>query len=224
MRFIVKIFTHTFTLVQELKWSLNGVTIYARTSGKLQILLNSTTGENPAAGGNTREPGPVRSRPKIFDTNKSSASSAMRLQSNNILFGTWSFTVAVGAINRTISDEVRRGEENVTQDNNYSHLSNEQKEISKQLRTLLVFLCEEEAAASVRSAEDGDGLHARQALLGPKSLRNPTSLMNQLLATRVPSSDPRVNLRTWRETATDCQAETVEILSEQIRKTIHFDR
>ena len=29
---------------------------------------------------------------------------------------------------------------------------------------------------------------------------------------------------TWRETATDCQAETVEIVSEQIKKTIHFDR
>ena len=132
--------------------------------------------------------------------------------------------MAVGAINRTISDEVRRDEENVTQDNNYSHLSNEQKEILKQLRTLLVFLCEEEAAASVRSAEDGDGLHAWQALLGAKSLRNPTSLMNQLLAPRVPSSDPRVNLRTWRETATDCQAETVQIVSEQIKKNIHFDR
>ena len=131
--------------------------------------------------------------------------------------------MAVGAINRNISDEVRRGEENVTQDNHYSHLSNEQKEISKQLRTLLVFLCEEEAAASVRSAEDGDGLQAWNALLGAKSLRNPTSL-NQLLAPHVPSSDPRVNLRTWRETAADCQAETVEIISEQIEKTIHFDR
>ena len=120
MRFIVKIFTHTFTWVQELKWSLSSVTIYARTSGKLQILLNSTTGENPAAGGSTRARTSEISA-KNLRHEKSSASSAMRLQSNNILFGTWSFTVAVGAINRTISDEVRRGEENVTQDNNYVH-------------------------------------------------------------------------------------------------------
>ena len=41
--------------------------------------------------------------------------------------------------------------------------------------------CKDEAESHVRMAEDGNGLQTWQALLRAKTLRNPMSVMNQLL-------------------------------------------
>ena len=70
----------------------------------------------------------------------------------------------------------------------------------------------------MRSAEDGNGLRARQALARATTLRNPTSLMVQLLDLQYTSSDPRVKLCQWTKNANEHQEKTGEIISEQIRR------
>ena len=76
------------------------------------------------------------------------------------LFGcTRSFTVAARAVNRNTHDKLQTVEDNVTQDSPHSRLSNEQEDISEQLRTRPARLCK--ATACIRSAEDGNGLHGK---------------------------------------------------------------
>ena len=88
--------------------------------------------------------------------------------------------ITVRPMKRNRFDEVRRVEDGVTQDYSHSRLLIELKENSEQRCTLLAFLCKEDAAACARSAEDGNGLHAWQALLTAKTLRILLSLMSPL--------------------------------------------
>ena len=107
------------------------------------------------------------------------------------LWRKWSFTAPVGARNCNSVRSWRRVEYNVTQDDGHSRLSNGSN-YRCTLYTLFAFLLKQESAAYDRSVDDGNGLHARQALL---SLRHPVVMLNQLLGPRSTVSYPRVNLR-----------------------------
>ena len=79
-----------------------------------------------------------------------------------------------------IRDELRRVEDNVTEDHSDSRLSNEMKVISESLRKFLVLLCKVQTTDYVRLAEHGNRLQAWQALLSASTLRNVMGLMRQL--------------------------------------------
>ena len=78
-------------------------------------------------------------------------------------------------------------EDNLTQDLVTHRASADQRKIAVKLYTLLALLCKDEAPSYVRTAEDGNGLQAWQALLKAKTLRNSMNLMNQLLDPRFTS-------------------------------------
>ena len=63
---------------------------------------------------------------------------------------------------------------------------------------MIALLCKNEACASVRSAENGNGYQAWQALLRARTARNVTNLLNQLLKPAFTSPDPRICLRRWK--------------------------
>ena len=74
----------------------------------------------------------------------------------------WSFLIALRAISKPLCEGLKKIEDNMNQDFRKSRLSNEDLELSDQTYTLLALLCE--ARAHVRSAEDGNGYQAWQAL------------------------------------------------------------
>ena len=108
-----------------------------------------------------------------------------------------SFLIAVRAINIPLYEGFKKIEVNMNQNFRKSRLSNEDLELSDQACTLLALLCKDEACAYVRSAEDGNGYQAWQALLRARTARNATNLLNQLLEPTFTSPDPRINLRKW---------------------------
>ena len=69
------------------------------------------------------------------------------------------------AISKPLNEDFKKFEDNINQDFRKSRLSNEDLELSEQAYTLLALLCRDEASAYVRSAEDGNGYQAWQALL-----------------------------------------------------------
>ena len=69
----------------------------------------------------------------------------------------------------------------MNQDFQKSRLSIKDVELSGVSYTLLAFLCKDAACAHVRSAEDGNGCQAWQALLRAPTARNATNLLNHLL-------------------------------------------
>ena len=79
----------------------------------------------------------------------------------------------------------------------------------------------------MRSAEDGNGYQAWQALLRARTARNATHLLNQLLELTFTSPDPRIKLRQWNKNAEEYATRTAErvnskgSLYEQNRTTRH---
>ena len=104
----------------------------------------------------------------------------------------------VRAIGGDIADELRKVEDNVTQDVSVTQLSGEHRAVAENVYTLLALLCKDEAASYVPTGQGRNGLQAWQALLRAKINRYPRSLTNQLLDPRVSSSDPRVDLCQWK--------------------------
>ena len=76
----------------------------------------------------------------------------------------WSFLIAVRAISKSLYEGFKQIEDNIHQDFRKSRFSIEDLELSDQAYTLLALLCKDEACANVRSAEDGNGYQAWQAL------------------------------------------------------------
>ena len=73
----------------------------------------------------------------------------------------------------------------------------------------------------MRSAEDGNGYQAWQALLRARTARNATNLLNQLLE---PSPDPRINLRQWNKNAEEHATRTSERVSDGIRRAVYMKK
>ena len=69
------------------------------------------------------------------------------------------------AISKPLYEGFKKIEDNMSQDFRTSRLSEEDLELSDQAYTLLALLRKDEACAYVRSAEDGNGYQAWQALL-----------------------------------------------------------
>ena len=99
------------------------------------------------------------------------------------------------AISKLLDEGFKKIEDNINQDFRKSRLSAGDLELSDQAYTLLALLCKDEACAYVRSAEDGNGYQAWQALLRARTARNATNLLNQLLEPTFTSPDPRINHR-----------------------------
>ena len=97
-------------------------------------------------------------------------------------------------------------------------------ELSDQAHTLLALLCKDEACAYVRSAEDGNGYQAWQALLRARTARNATNLLNQLMEPTFTSPDPRINLRQWNENAEEYATRTGDRVSDGIRRAVYMNQ
>ena len=102
--------------------------------------------------------------------------------------------------------------------------STPQLELSDQAYTLLALLCKDEACAYVRSAEDGNGYQAWQALLRAPTIQNATNLLNRLSEPTCRSPDPRINLRKWNKNAEECATRTGERVSDCIRRAVHMNK
>ena len=90
----------------------------------------------------------------------------------------WSFLIAVGAISKPLYEGLKKIEDNTNQDFRKSRLSNEDLQLSDQAYTLSALFLQSEACAYLRSAEDGNGDQAWQALLRARTARNATNLSN----------------------------------------------
>ena len=111
----------------------------------------------------------------------------------------WSFLIEVRAISKPLYEGLKKIEDNMNQNFRKSQLSIEDLELSDQAYTLLALLCKDEACACVRSAEDGSGYQAWQALLRARTARNPTNHLNQFLEPTFTSPGPRINIRQWNK-------------------------
>ena len=99
----------------------------------------------------------------------------------SVLGWKWSFLIAVQTISKPLYEGLKKIEDDMNQDFRKSRLSIEDLELSDQAYTVLALLCKDEACAYVRSAEDGNGYQAWQALLRARTARNATNFLNQLL-------------------------------------------
>ena len=136
----------------------------------------------------------------------------------------WSFLIAVRAISEPLYEGLKKIEDNMNQDFRKSRLSNEDLELLEQMYTLLALLCKDEACACVRSAEDGNGYQAWQALLRARTARNATNVLNQLLEPKFPSPDPPINLRQWNKNAEEYATRTAERVSDGIRRAVYMNK
>ena len=136
----------------------------------------------------------------------------------------WSFLIAVRAISKPPYEGLKKIEDNMHQDFRKSRLSNEDLELSDQAYTLLALLCKDEACAFVRSAEDGNGYQAWQALVGAGTARNATNLLNQLLEPTFTSPDPQINLRQWNTNAEEYATRTGERGSDGTRRAVYMNK
>ena len=118
------------------------------------------------------------------------------------------------AISKPLHEELKKIEDNMNQDFRKSRMSNKDLELSDQAYTLLALLCKDEACAHVRSAEDGNGYQAWQALLRARTARNATNFLNQLLEPTFTSPDPRINIPQWNKNAEEYATRTGERVSE----------
>ena len=119
---------------------------------------------------------------------------------------------------------LKKFEDNMNQDFRKSLWLNEDLELSDQAYTQLALLCKDEACAYVRSAEDGNGYQAWQALLGARTARNATNLLKQLLEPTFTSPDPRINFRQWNKNAEEYETRTGERASDGIRRAIYMNK
>ena len=124
--------------------------------------------------------------------------------------------IAVRAISKP--EGLKKIEERMNSDFRKSRLSNEDLELSDAL------LCKDEACALVRSAEDGNGYQAWQALLRARTARNATNLLNQLLDPTFTSPDPRINFRQWNKNAEEYATRTGERVSDGIRRAVYMNK
>ena len=76
----------------------------------------------------------------------------------------------------------------------------------------------------MRSAEDGNGYPAWQALLTARTARNATNLLNHSLEPTFTSPDPRINLRQWNKNAEAYATRTGERVSEGIRRAVYVNK
>ena len=137
----------------------------------------------------------------------------------------WSFLIALRAISKPLYEGLKKIEDNMNQDFRKSRLSTEDLELAAdQAYTLLALLCKDEACAYVRSAEDGKGYQAWQALLRARTARNATNLLNQLLEPTFTSPDPRINLRRWNKNAEEYATRTSERVSDCIRRAVYMNK
>ena len=136
--------------------------------------------------------------PRGFDTKSLLQVNPHHGDKTSFLGWKWSFVIAVRAISKPLYEGLKNIKDNMNQDFQKSRLSNEDLELSDQAYTLLALLCKDETCAYVRSAEDGNGYQAWQALLRARTARNATNLLNQLLDLAFTSPDPRINLRQWK--------------------------
>ena len=136
----------------------------------------------------------------------------------------WSFSIAVRAIRKPLYEGLKKIEDNMNQDFRKSRLPNEDLEFSDQACALSALLCKDEACAYVRSAEDGNGYQAWQALLRARPARNATNLLNQLLEPTFTSPDPLINLRQWNENAQEYATRTSERVSDGFRTAVCLNK
>ena len=136
----------------------------------------------------------------------------------------WSFLIAVRAISKPLHEGLKQIEDNTHQDFRKSRLSIKDLELSDQAYTLLALLCKDGACAYVRSAEDGNGYQALQALFRARTARNATNLLNQVLEPTFTSPDPRINLRRWNKNAEEHATRTGERVSDGIRRAVYMNK
>ena len=98
---------------------------------------------------------------------------------------TWSFLIAVRAISKPLHEGFKKIEDNTNQDFRTSRLSVGDLELSDQAYTLLALFCKDEACAYVRSADDGNGCQAWQALLRARTARNAPNFLNQFVRANI---------------------------------------
>ena len=135
-----------------------------------------------------------------------------------------SFLIAARAFSKPLYEGLKKIEDNMNQHFRKSRLSFGDLELSDQACTLLALLCKDEACAYVRSAEDGNGYQAWQALLRARTARNATNLLNQLLEPTFTSPDPRINLRQWNKNAEEYATRTGERVSDGIRRALYLNK
>ena len=140
------------------------------------------------------------------------------------LVGNGPFLIAVRAISKPLYDELKKIEDNMNQDFRKSRLPDDDLELPDRAYTQLAFLCKGEACAYVRSAEDGNGYQAWQALLRARTARNATNLLNQLLEPTFTSPDPRINLRQRNKNCEEYVTRTGERASDGIRRAVYMNK
>ena len=133
----------------------------------------------------------------------------------------WSFLIAVRAISKPLYGGFKKIEDNMNQDFRKSRLSIEDLELADQAYKLSALLRKDGACAFVRSAEDGNGYQAWQALLRARTARNPTNL---LLEPTFTSPDPRINIRQWNKNAEEHVTRTGERVSDGIRRAAYTNK
>ena len=97
----------------------------------------------------------------------------------------WSFLIAVRAISKPLNEGFKKIEDNINQDFRRSRLSAGDLELSDQEYTLLALLRKDEACAYVRSAEDGNGCQAWQALLRARTARECNKPLESVARTNI---------------------------------------
>ena len=102
----------------------------------------------------------------------------------------WSFFIAVRAISKPLYEGLKKIEDNMNQDFRKSRLSIEDQELSDQACTTFALLCKDEACAYVRSAEDGNGYQAWQALLRARTARKCDKPLESVTGTNIHVTRP----------------------------------
>ena len=126
-----------------------------------------------AAAGNGRVPTTEQAAPqtsttpvtRMIDTKSSLQVTPCHGDKASFLGWKWSFLIAVRAISKPPYEGFKRMENDMNEDFRKSRLSSEDLELADQAYTLLALLCRDEACAYERSAENGNGCQAWQALL-----------------------------------------------------------
>ena len=130
----------------------------------------------------------------------------------------------VRAISKPLDEGLKKIEDNMNQDFRKIRLSIEDLELAGQAYTLLALLCKDQACACVRSAEDGNGYQAWQALLRARTARNATNFLNHLLQPTLSSPDPKINIRQWNKNPEEYATRTGERVSDGIRRAVRMTK
>ena len=128
------------------------------------------------------------------------------------------------AISKPLYEGLKEIEDNINQNFRKSRLSTSDLELSDQAYTLLALLCKDETCAHVRSAEDGNGYQAWQAVLRARTARNATNLLNQSLEPTFTSPDSRINIRQRNKNAEEYATRTGERVSDGIRRAVYMNK